>query len=115
MRVLKAILAVGVVTGVVATGAIHFVTTTAAQGGATVDPSLYSGMRWRSVGPARGGRSLAVGGSESRPLEYWFGTTGGGAWKTTDGGSNWTPMTDGKINTSSIGSLAVCQSNPDVV
>ena len=72
-------------------------------------------MRWRSVGPARGGRSLAVGGSEARPLEYWFGATGGGAWKTTDGGSNWAPMTDGKINTSSIGSLAVCQSNPDVV
>ena len=87
----------------------------AAQQGATVDPGLYSGMRWRSVGPARGGRSLAVGGSESRPLEYWFGATGGGAWKTTDGGSNWTPMTDGKIDTSSIGSMAVCQSNPDVV
>src|SRR5687767_7211819 len=86
-----------------------------AQASATVDPSLYSGMRWRSVGPARGGRSLAVGGSEARPLEYWFGATGGGAWKTTDGGSNWAPMTDGKINTSSIGSLAVCQSNPDVV
>ena len=86
-----------------------------AQTAGTVDPSLYSGMRWRSVGPARGGRSLAVGGSESRPLEYWFGATGGGAWKTTDGGSNWAPMTDGKIDTSSIGSLAVCQSNPDVV
>src|SRR5688572_30257688 len=85
-----------------------------AQSSGTVDPSLYSGMRWRSVGPARGGRSLAVGGSESRPLEYWFGATGGGAWKTTDGGSNWAPMTDGKINSSSIGSLAVCQTNPDV-
>jgi hypothetical protein len=70
-----------------------------AQSSGSVDPSLYSGMRWRSVGPARGGRSLAVGGSEVRPLEYWFGATGGGAWKTTDGGSNWTPMTDGKINT----------------
>jgi photosystem II stability/assembly factor-like uncharacterized protein len=86
-----------------------------AEQGSTVDPSLYSGMRWRSVGPARGGRSLAVGGSETRPFEYWFGTTGGGAWKTTDGGSTWTPMTDGKINSSSIGSLAVCQANPDVV
>jgi hypothetical protein len=74
---------------------------------------LYSGMQWRS--PARGGRSIAVGGSEARPNEYWFGATGGGAWKTTDGGSNWSPMTDGKINTSSIGSLAVCQANPDVV
>jgi len=86
-----------------------------AQAGATVSPSLYSGMRWRSVGPSRGGRSLAVGGSDARPLEYWFGATGGGAWKTTDGGTNWSPMTDGKISTSSIGSMAVCQSNPDVV
>ena len=86
-----------------------------AQSGAAVDPSLYAGMRWRSVGPARGGRSIAVGGSDARPNEYWFGATGGGAWKTTDGGSNWEPMTDGKIATSSIGSLAVCQSNPDVV
>ena len=49
------------------------------------------------------------------PTSTWFGATGGGAWKTTDGGSNWEPMTDGKIATSSIGSLAVCQSNPDVV
>ena len=87
----------------------------AVQSAPTVDPALYGGMRWRSLGPARGGRSIAVGGSEARPIEYWFGATGGGAWKTTDGGSNWTPMTDGKINTSSIGSLAVCQSNPDVV
>ena len=86
-----------------------------AQATAEVNPSLYSGMRWRSVGPARGGRSLTVSGSDARPMEYWFGATGGGAWKTTDGGSNWTPMTDGKINTSSIGSLAVCQANPDVV
>jgi photosystem II stability/assembly factor-like uncharacterized protein len=81
----------------------------------TVDASLYSGMRWRSIGPARGGRSIAVGGSDARPNEYWFGATGGGAWKTTDGGSNWEPMTDGKITSSSIGALAVCQSNPDIV
>ena len=104
-----------VLAGVAIAGFLALQPTPAAQSSATVDPSLYSGMRWRSVGPARGGRSLAVGGSESRPLEYWFGATGGGAWKTTDGGSNWAPMTDGKINTSSIGSLAVCQSNPDVV
>ena len=88
---------------------------TFAQSGSTVDPALYNGMKWRSVGPARGGRSLAVGGSDARPMEYWFGATGGGAWKTTDGGSNWSPMTDGKITSSSIGSLAVCQTNPDVV
>jgi len=88
---------------------------TEAQSAPAVDASLYSGMRWRSIGPARGGRSLTVGGSDARPHEYWFGATGGGAWKTTDGGSNWEPMTDGKITSSSIGALAVCQSNPDIV
>ncbi|MEZ5290173.1 MAG: hypothetical protein R2745_03750 [Vicinamibacterales bacterium] len=82
---------------------------------ARVDPVLYKGMQWRSVGPARGGRSITVGGSDSRPNEYWFGATGGGAWKTLDGGTTWAPMTDGKITASSIGALAVCQSNPDVV
>ena len=86
-----------------------------AQPAATVDPVLYKGMSWRSLGPARGGRSIAAAGSDARPNEYWFGATGGGAWKTTDGGTTWTPMTDGKISSSSIGALAVCQSNPDVV
>jgi len=114
MKSLKS-LAIGVMTVGTVVGIVSLAPTTSAQGGATVDPSLYSGMRWRSVGPARGGRSLAAGGSDARPMEYWFGATGGGAWKTTDGGSNWSPMTDGKIATSSIGSLAVCQSNPDVV
>ncbi len=76
----------------------------AVSAAAAVDPALYSGMQWRSLGPARGGRSIAVGGSDARPNEYWFGATGGGAWKTTDGGSNWAPMTDGKITASSIGS-----------
>src|ERR687898_2182604 len=111
MNVLK----ISLLAGLALSGFLAVEPSTSAQTAGTVDASLYSGMRWRSVGPARGGRSLAVGGSESRPLEYWFGATGGGAWKTTDGGSNWAPMTDGKINTSSIGSLAVCQSNPDVV
>jgi photosystem II stability/assembly factor-like uncharacterized protein len=115
MKLMKLILAIGVVSTLTATAPNYSASTLSAQANQTVDPSLYSGMKWRSVGPARGGRSLAVGGSESRPLEYWFGATGGGAWKTTDGGSNWAPMTDGKITTSSIGSLAVCQSNPDVV
>lgn len=86
-----------------------------AQAPTAVDSALYAGMRWRSIGPARGGRSIATAGSDARPNEYWFGATGGGAWKTTDGGTTWEPMTDGKIGTSSVGALAVCQSNPDVV
>ena len=115
MRAFRVPVVIEVLFAAVLAGTSYEAPTVSAQANTTVDPSLYSGMRWRSVGPARGGRSLAVGGSDARPMEYWFGATGGGAWKTTDGGNNWAPMTDGKIDTSSIGSLAVCQSNPDVV
>ncbi len=65
-----------------------------AQGGGTVDASLYSGMRWRSIGPDRGGRSIAVAGTAARPNEYYFGATGGGVWKTTDYGHTWTAVGD---------------------
>ncbi|SPE41272.1 conserved exported hypothetical protein [Candidatus Sulfopaludibacter sp. SbA3] len=82
---------------------------------ATYDPSLYNGLQWRSVGPNRGGRSIASAGSSARPLEYYFGATGGGLWKTTDGGITWRPVTDGQIASSSVGAVAVAQSNPDVV
>jgi len=86
-----------------------------AQAPTTVDPSLFAGMKWRNLGPARGGRSIAVAGSDARPHEYWFGATGGGAWKSTDGGITWAPMTDGKMTSSSVGAIAVCAANPDVV
>jgi len=115
MKRLNLLFALTLAAGTATVGALYFSPAASAQASATVDPSLYSGMQWRSIGPARGGRSIATAGSDSRPLEYWFGATGGGAWKTTDGGTNWAPMTDGKITSSSIGSLAVCQSNPDVV
>src|SRR5581483_4549450 len=61
------------------------------------------------------GRSIACAGSSSRPLEYYFGATGGGLWKTTDGGTTWRPVTDGQIHSSSVGAVAVAPSNPDVV
>ena len=72
-------------------------------------------MKWRNVGPLRGGRSLGATGSPGRPLEYYFGATGGGLWKTTDGGQEWLPVTDGQITSSSIGAVAVAETNPDVV
>jgi photosystem II stability/assembly factor-like uncharacterized protein len=115
MKALNTCMLIGLTSGLALTGVLTLQPAALAQAPATVDPSLYSGMRWRSIGPARGGRSIATAGSDARPLEYWFGATGGGAWKTTDGGTNWAPMTDGKISASSIGSLAVCQANPDVV
>jgi photosystem II stability/assembly factor-like uncharacterized protein len=81
----------------------------------SIDSVQFRGMQWRNVGPNRGGRSIAVSGSVQRPLEYWFGAVGGGAWKTTDGGTSWAPMTDGQLRSSSVGAIAVAPSNPDVV
>ena len=80
-----------------------------------VDSALFRGMEWRTVGPNRGGRSIAVAGSASRPLEYYFGAVGGGLWKTSDGGTTWKPTTDGQLRSSSVGAVAVSESNPDVV
>ena len=79
------------------------------------DPALYESLEWRNVGPARGGRSTAGAGSDARPMEYYFGATGGGLWKSTDGGMNWRPVTDGQITSSSVGAVQVCEANPDVV
>ena len=79
------------------------------------DESLYDVLNWTNAGIARGGRSTGVGGSDSRPNEYYFGATGGGLWKTTDGGTTWRPVTDGQITSSSVGAVAVCEANPDVV
>ena len=80
----------------------------------TLDSAVFGGLRWREVGPLRGGRSVAVAGSVARPNEYWFGTTGGGVMKTTDGGLTWTPMSDRYFG-GTIGAIAVDARNPDIV
>ncbi len=94
---------------------IHAQAAPTAQPATTIDPALFAGLRWRSLGPARGGRSQAVAGSSSRPLEYYFGATGGGLWKTTDGGQTWQPMSDRFFKSSSVGAVALAESNPDIV
>ena len=81
----------------------------------TYPAELYDALEWTNVGPARGGRSTATAGSDARPLEYYFGATGGGLWKTTDGGTTWAPVTDGQINSASVGAVQVCESNPDML
>src|SRR6478752_4879475 len=89
-----------------------------AQSGGGAPPASagqFGALRWRSLGPDRGGPSIAVAGSDARPYEYYMGATGGGLWKTTDAGVTWKPVTDGLINYSSIGAVAVTASNPDVV
>jgi hypothetical protein len=78
------------------------------------DTVLLAGMRWRELGPYRGGRSVAVAGSVARPNEYYMGTTGGGVFKTTDGGHAWFPVTDRYFG-GTIGGIDVSASNPDVV
>src|SRR6266480_4140490 len=83
--------------------------------GPVQDNGPFGALRWRSLGPARGGRSIAVTGSTSRPNEYYMGATGGGLWKTTDAGTTWKPVTDAQINFSSVGAVAVSASNPDTV
>jgi photosystem II stability/assembly factor-like uncharacterized protein len=83
-------------------------------GGRGAAPDTAFGVSWRNVGPNQSGRMTAIAGSTARPLEYFMGTTGGGVWKTTDGGTTAAPMTDAYFG-GTIGALAVQESNPDVV
>ena len=90
-------------------------TAKAAAPASNIDPMVLKGFQWRSIGPARGGRSIAVTGVKGRPREAYFGAVGGGLWKTTDGGETWAPVTDGQMGSSSVGAVAVSESNPDIV
>ena len=88
---------------------------TAATASGAIDPAVLKGYQWRSIGPDRAGRSIASSGVKGRPKEAYSGQTGGGLWKTVDGGETWAPITDGKIHSSSVGAVAVSETNPDVV
>src|SRR5262245_26575499 len=79
------------------------------------DKTAFQALTWRNIGPFRGGRSIAVAGVESQPMTYYFGGTGGGVFKTTNGGVEWKPVTDGQLGTGSVGALAVAESDPNVV
>ncbi|WP_421826718.1 WD40/YVTN/BNR-like repeat-containing protein [Larkinella sp.] len=81
----------------------------------TISESLFNGLRWRNVGPFRGGRSLAAAGHVDQPLTYYFGTTGGGVWKTVDGGANWLSISDSTFKSSSVGAIVVAPSDPNVI
>jgi photosystem II stability/assembly factor-like uncharacterized protein len=84
------------------------------QAANSIDPKTYGGMKWRLIGPFRGGRALAVTGVTSQPNTYYFGAVAGGIWKTTDGGVSWDPLFE-KQTTSSIGSIAISESDPNVI
>ena len=78
------------------------------------DDPLFKAMQWREIGPFRGGRVAAVTGIANQPLTYYFGGTGGGVWKTTDGGESWKNVSDGFFG-GSIGAVAVAPSDPNVI
>src|SRR5881394_3401302 len=80
-----------------------------------VDTSLYNALEWREVGPFRGGRVTAVAGHADQPLTFYFGGTGGGVFKTTDGGLTWAPISDKDFKAGSIGAIEVAPSDPNVV
>src|SRR5580704_5463901 len=79
------------------------------------NPKSYQALRWRSIGPDRGGRVTAVGGVVNDRLVYYMGATGGGVWKTVDAGITWTPISDRYFKTGSVGSIAVAESDPNIV
>jgi photosystem II stability/assembly factor-like uncharacterized protein len=83
-------------------------------GAQQLDPQLYIGLRWRMIGPFRGGRSIAVSGVEGQPHTFYFGAVGGGVWKTVNAGESWEPVFDGQP-IGSIGAIAVAQSNPYII
>ena len=80
-----------------------------------VDPALFNGLRYRLVGPARGGRVTTVTGVPSQPRTFYMGVASGGVFRTTDGGASWAPITDGKVPLGSTGSIAVADSDPRII
>src|SRR5664279_2602630 len=81
----------------------------------TSNPGLWSGLKYRMIGPERGGRVTTVTGVPSQPNTYYMGSTGGGVWKTTDAGHTWANVSDGQIAVGSMGAVEVSLSNPDVI
>ncbi len=80
-----------------------------------LDSNFLHGLRWRCIGPPRGGRVVAVAGHPSEPMEFYFGACAGGVWKTDDGGTYWRNVSDGYFNSAAIGAIAVADSDPNVV
>jgi photosystem II stability/assembly factor-like uncharacterized protein len=82
---------------------------------AQVDFTALKELKYRNIGPFRGGRAVAVAGVATQPFTYYFGATGGGIWKTTDSGATWAPVSDGQLKSGSVGALAVSESDPNVI
>ena len=79
------------------------------------DSKYYNSLKWRNIGPFRGGRSNAASGVIGDPLTYYFGSVGGGVWKTTDAGTSWSNITDGFLKTGTVGAIEVAASDQNVI
>ena len=77
--------------------------------------SYFEPLKYRNIGPFRGGRSVCATGVFGDPLTYYMGTTGGGLWKTTDAGQRWENISDGFFETGSVGAIAVAKSNTNIL
>jgi hypothetical protein len=82
--------------------------------GAQSSPGLFNELKWRDIGPYRGGRTKAAVGVPQQPNTFYIGVVNGGVWKTTDYGRTWAPIFDDQ-STGSIGAIAVAPSNPDII
>lgn len=80
-----------------------------------IDAALLQALEWRCIGPFRGGRVVAVAGDPLHSQVFYFGSTGGGIWKTTDGGITWENVSDGYFKRASVGAIAVAPSDPNVI
>ncbi len=80
-----------------------------------ITDSLFHGLKWRNIGPFRGGRSVTSTGAVGQPHTYYMGSTGGGVWKTTDDGITWKNISDKFFKTGSVGAIAVAESDPNIV
>src|SRR5882762_51095 len=89
-------------------------TSAAPNNNETVDAKSFQDLRWRSIGPARAGRVVAVAGVRGEPEVYYFGSVGGGVWETNDAGRTWNPIFDSQP-VASIGAIAVAPSNPEII
>jgi photosystem II stability/assembly factor-like uncharacterized protein len=99
---------------------VAFISLAAAAGPARPQPEkpfsdLLEGLQFRSIGPYRGGRACAIAGVRGQPLNFYFGAAGGGVWRTRDGGATWENVSDKHFKTGSVGSIAVSESDPNVL